>query len=428
MLTSFEARLKDTIERHEAPLNEEGWKFIEQHLATGSAQSGGSAANWVAWLAASLVLAVSSWLVYDYNFDVPEASLAGGADRIQHWRQPLSGHATENSATSSESDSFNNTQTSESATLTQGAQNAQLVNALAAQNDRNDSGSVSETQEMQPGTSEPVSQSTNVAQVPAKAENAALFHSSVRESCAGSSVDFKLANNPGAASYLWNFGDGTFSSQPNPNHIYTKPGIYDVSLSITGENGLIKSTVMEDLITINPTPESEFEWDFVSGATDEPTAKFINLSENATKFSWTFDEKTLETEISPVKSYITKGKHSVKLYVENEFGCSDETVRYLTINSDYNLLAPAAISPNKDGVDDSFMPEALRNNNFNFSMTVYDGSKPIYTTSNKNKPWEGKLKDGSAAPVGTSYPWVVIIYNSITKEEKYFSGSVTIAP
>ncbi len=429
-LTPFESSLKNTVDRHEAPCSDEGWNFIEQQL--GAAKPASGTAEWVAWAAASLVLALTSWLVYDYHFDVPEARMASGAGRLQAWQQPLTHQGTSGADLVLESATASIAQvvgadvavTPESATVVSASapQGATTASGMIAPADLVDAAHTAATR--------PQAQADMPAALPpaARTDAAALFNTSVKKACAGNPVEFKLSNNPGSASYLWNFGDGTFSSQPNPSHIYTKPGVYDISLSITDADGLIKSTVMEDLITINPTPESEFEWDFISGATDEPTVKFINMSENATKFNWIFDDKNNETEISPVKSYITRGKHSVELYVENEFGCSDITVRYLTINSDYNLLAPSSISPDNDGKEDSFMPEALKENNFNFVLTVYDGSKPVFTSNSKNKPWTGKLKDGSMAPVGSTYPWVVIIYNSITKEEKYFSGSVTIAP
>ena len=48
--------------------------------------------------------------------------------------------------------------------------------------------------------------------------------------------------------YAWNFGDGSSSSSPNPSHIYTVPGKYNVSLSVTGNGpvpnaGIITKTI-----------------------------------------------------------------------------------------------------------------------------------------------------------------------------------------
>jgi hypothetical protein len=61
-------------------------------------------------------------------------------------------------------------------------------------------------------------------------------------------------------------------------------------------------------------------------------------------------------------------------------------------------------------------------------MTIYNGEQPIYETTNKSKGWDGKLPSGTSASAGQQFPWIVIIYNEATKEEKYFSGIVTILP
>ena len=36
------------------------------------------------------------------------------------------------------------------------------------------------------------------------------------------------------SSWLWDFGDGTTSTNQNPDHIYTAAGTYDVSLTVNG--------------------------------------------------------------------------------------------------------------------------------------------------------------------------------------------------
>jgi hypothetical protein len=43
-------------------------------------------------------------------------------------------------------------------------------------------------------------------------------------------VDFVNTTVP-ASSYQWSFGDGTFSAEENPSHVYTMPGTYTVTLT-----------------------------------------------------------------------------------------------------------------------------------------------------------------------------------------------------
>lgn len=54
-----------------------------------------------------------------------------------------------------------------------------------------------------------------------------------------------------AATYEWDFGDGTTSMEENPVHVYTAPGVYTVSLTLTTAKGLIVKT-LPDYITVTP--------------------------------------------------------------------------------------------------------------------------------------------------------------------------------
>jgi hypothetical protein len=115
----------------------------------------------------------------------------------------------------------------------------------------------------------------------------------------------------------------------------------------------------------------------------------------------------------------------IALEVHNEWGCSDSKIKYVVINQEYNLMAPNSFNPT---AKETFMPEALKQGKTQFKLTVYNGEQPIYETNNKAKGWDGRLPGGQIADSGKAYPWIVIIYNETTKEEKYFSGTVTVLP
>lgn len=50
----------------------------------------------------------------------------------------------------------------------------------------------------------------------------------------------------GAVKYLWDFGDGTGSSSPEPSHTYRQSGIYNVKLTVWSENGCTDSVIIND--------------------------------------------------------------------------------------------------------------------------------------------------------------------------------------
>jgi gliding motility-associated-like protein len=63
----------------------------------------------------------------------------------------------------------------------------------------------------------------------------------------------QLTNNssgPGALTYVWNFGDGTTSTQTNPVHSFNTKGIYTVTLTATSPQGCVLSQTQSDYLNV----------------------------------------------------------------------------------------------------------------------------------------------------------------------------------
>jgi len=252
-----------------------------------------------------------------------------------------------------------------------------------------------------------------------------VIEPSLRQACAGTDVNFTAKNSPKNGSYLWNFGDGSFSNQENPVHIYKKSGTFDVSLSVTNPNdGQISTIAMRDLITIKPKPEADFEWSYTNNPVGEPTAKFVNTSVNANSFVWKFSGNRTSNEVSPSVIYTSKGKQQVILEVQNTYGCKDEQVKIVQVNADFNLGAELRMSEQNI----TFMPEALKKGGNKFKLSIYDGENIIFETSSKTKVWKGEMKGGKKALAGQQFPWIVLIYGEEGNDARYYSGTLTIVP
>lgn len=428
MKNKFEESIKESLESYELPYEPSGWKDMERRLNKSVAADH----SWLVALGAACLFAASgTWVIYNTQFRKTTA-LAG-------YNQPRAIFQTsQDSASSEKTTSYSTDTTAEmvpsagnSVIETASSNNANKVfssrNKISS-NSADSATSQNANTAANSGLSTPNAENVTAAEnTPANKSGRSILsvEASITETCAGNEVDFALSNGPKDGSYLWNFGDGNFSNKPNPKHKYDKPGTYDVSLSVTNKkDGQIATSVMEDFVTIYPAPSADFEWEFVNAAYDEPTVKIVNTSENANSYKWTFEDGTSSKAISPTRSYTDKGKQIIALEVSNAYGCKDNKVKYININNDYNLMAPDRIQIGKD----VFMPDALKQGKFNFKLTVYNGEKSIYETTQKNKGWDGKLPDGTNAVSGKAYPWIVIIYNEKTNEEKYFSGTVTVNP
>jgi PKD repeat protein len=64
----------------------------------------------------------------------------------------------------------------------------------------------------------------------------------------GDKVRFKNLST-GAVSYLWDFGDGTFSTLSDPSYRYEQMGIHDVRLTVWSAEGCADSTTVTNLFT-----------------------------------------------------------------------------------------------------------------------------------------------------------------------------------
>lgn len=104
--------------------------------------------------------------------------------------------------------------------------------------------------------------SSNVSrQISAQSPTAPIanFSLSTNSGDAPLTVQFTDQSTGAITARFWNFSDGTSSAEPNPVHTFTRPGIYNVFLTVTGPGG--SSTASRQITvagrateTLSPTP------------------------------------------------------------------------------------------------------------------------------------------------------------------------------
>lgn len=253
------------------------------------------------------------------------------------------------------------------------------------------------------------------------------FRSSVSEACSGTSVAFKVERMPENGIYLWNFGDGSFSNKANPEHTFSKPGRYQVMLSMSAAGvGSIQNKPSSDVIEIHEAPSAAFNVLRQEYEGHLPSVHFENRSLGGDNYVWDFGDGETSTIAHPDHIYKSKGVYQVKLTVTNAIGCEDQIMKDVRVDKDYNLDAPASFSPNGDGRDESFIPEALRSLGVKFNLTIYSpNGNLLYQTNDATKPWTGRPSNrGDICPAG-EYVWVVDVRESLHLAETY-TGKVKL--
>ena len=89
---------------------------------------------------------------------------------------------------------------------------------------------------------------------PAPGTPTADFSTSVAVGAAPLDVAFSDISSQMPTAWSWDFGDGGTSANQNPNHQYTMPGDYSVSLTATNPNG--SHTRVQPLLISVPEPSA----------------------------------------------------------------------------------------------------------------------------------------------------------------------------
>jgi PKD repeat protein len=131
--------------------------------------------------------------------------------------------------------------------------------------------------------------------------------------------------------WSWDFGDGGTSTVQHPEHIYQDPGLYTVSLTVTGPGGSDTHT-KTDYITVNyPAPSAAFSGNPTSGIAPL-SVSFTDLStDTVNAWSWSFGDGSFSSLQHPVHQYASSGNYTVILTVTGPGGTDTET-KYNYIN------------------------------------------------------------------------------------------------
>ncbi|MBP7450686.1 MAG: PKD domain-containing protein [Flavobacteriales bacterium] len=240
--------------------------------------------------------------------------------------------------------------------------------------------------------------------------SAASIRASISEGCPGTAVTFAVENMPEEGIYLWNFGDGSFSNQSRPSHVFSKAGTFEVMLSHSSIGGsTVQNKPAADRIVIHEIPEASFKFLKQEYDNTVPSVHFENRSHGAVSYHWDFGDGHTSTIAHPDHIFKAAGDHTVVLTVTNTKGCTDRSERTIHIEDGYNLLAIKTFSPNGDGVDDLFIPDALKSLGVRFKLSIHDPRTGllVYETSDPQRPWNGRIGNKGELCSAGEYVWMV---------------------
>lgn len=184
------------------------------------------------------------------------------------------------------------------------------------------------------------------------------------QACIGKAVNFADASTVSSGtitSWNWNFGDAgsganNSSTLQNPQHIFSTAGTYTVQLTV-GTLNQCNSTVISKQVVVNELPTANFILPEV--CLNDPFAVFTDSSigngSAITQWQWNYGDANA-TATNPNTGILQNGQHSytavgnylVQLIAVDNNGCTDTTVKSLTINggnpiADFVLTSAASL-------------------------------------------------------------------------------------
>lgn len=234
--------------------------------------------------------------------------------------------------------------------------------------------------------------------------------------------DGSLDSDGHIVSRLWDFGDGTGSSQQTPSHRYETADVYEVTLTVTDNEGAADDVVKNVTVTpIQITLVADFGYAPLAGVQHgiQFTDQSADLSSTITEWNWDFGDGDGSTDQNPTHTYASADQYTVTLTVINAAGHSDEETKTVLVNGAGNLYMypnPAGRSVRvvvtlPDGAEDPV-------------LRVYDVTgKLVYEgalSETGETQWNLRMNAGEEIPNGLYFCFVIATADGRTVRTEVF--------
>lgn len=222
------------------------------------------------------------------------------------------------------------------------------------------------------------------------------FSASVNTGCDSLTVKFTNLTAPTASTVKWTFGDNTESTEENPQHTYTKPDEYLVTLKVNGTDSIGKA----GFIKIGKTPKSDFTHrDTLEFGSH--TIAFNPIQQSASPFPYSYSWSTSDGGTGNSSNFVhvfdTTGQYKTQLIISDNLGCADTIIKIIEVKN--TLDVPNVFTPNDDNFNDLFIIEGDGKTTYTIRIFTRSGMK-VFETSSKVLVWDGRMFSGEKVREG----------------------------
>ena len=255
------------------------------------------------------------------------------------------------------------------------------------------------------------------------------FHISPNVICVPEDVQFTSTATP-ATTHRWiiysnNMRDTIYGN--NQTYTFTEPGHYSIEYKAYEAEVCAAETSLINYINAGVQPVAAFHFDPAEAEVGQ-TVMFTNESEGLNvHYQWSFGDGSNSTEENPSHVYNSENSenYNVILTVSDEAGCQDMYSLPVPVVDNHVLYVPNTFTPNKDGINDVFLPVVACV--ARYYIIIYDRSGGIvFQSDNPEIGWDGTFGNGKQCPSGIyTYYINYVRYNNV-KQELIKTGTINL--
>jgi len=149
--------------------------------------------------------------------------------------------------------------------------------------------------------------------------------------CESLTRKFKMYSNTPLASFVWDFGDGTTSTEAEPEHTF-KTGSYVVTLKYITKDGCSGQQVNTINFTVYPQPKADFKSVYGTTVCGNANATFEKTTTSSEWDNWFVNQQYAGGTAAMDHTFPDTGKYTITLISANP-GCADTMTKtdYITV-------------------------------------------------------------------------------------------------
>lgn len=226
-------------------------------------------------------------------------------------------------------------------------------------------------------------------------------------------------------SWNWQFGDAATSNLQHPEHTYTFPGTFDITLTVFNEYGCSQTMICNSCVTVEEGAIANFTMDPTGSVSPGTSVSFANQSMNETEIIWHFEDGVTSVSENPSYVFDTPGAFDIMLIAKNSSGCNDTLVQRIFVEEDILIYVPNIFTPDGDSFNEQWRVYMNGIDIYDFHLILYNRwGEIIWESYDVSKSWDGTY-GGNLVQDGV-YVWQLEFGEKWTDERHVMTGHVTV--